>query len=92
VTREGRQGRQGNPCTDKVKILRSAPEQAFNPLGRHRNLFLTVLPSKIKIQKIALFGKRPSPYYGKNESPSLLKHFKNFEGFFKCSHKNHQAL
>ena len=55
------------------------------------------------IQKIALFGKRPSPYYGKNSSDKQREmtvhhyfktwrsvnpeHFKNFESFFKCSHK-----
>ena len=60
------------------------------------------------IQKIALFGKRPSPYYGKNSSNKQrettvhhyfktwrsvnTEHFKNFESFFKCSRKTHQPL
>ena len=60
------------------------------------------------IQKIALFGKRPSPYYGKNswnkQRETIIhhsfktwksvnaEHFKNFKSFFKCSCKNHQVL
>ena len=60
------------------------------------------------IQKIALFGKRPSPYYGNNSSnkqrETTVHHYfktwrsvhpenvKNFESFFKCSRKNHQTL
>ena len=54
------------------------------------------------------FGKRPSPYYGKNslnkQRETTVYHyfktwrsvntenFKNFESFFKCSRKSHQAL
>ena len=60
------------------------------------------------IQKIALFGTRPSPYYGKNSSNKqremAVRHYfktwrsvnpendKTFLSFFKCSRKNHQAL
>jgi hypothetical protein len=59
------------------------------------------------IQKIALFGKRPSPYYGKTNSnkqrETTINHYfdlkvsqygklKNFESFFKFSQKSHQAL
>ena len=60
------------------------------------------------IQKIALFGERPSLYYGKNSSKMQSamtvhhyfktwrsvnpEHFKNFDNFFKCRRKNHQAL
>ena len=60
------------------------------------------------IQKMALFGKRPSPYYGKYNSNKQIEktvhhYFKTwrsfnpenvtkFESFFKCSRKNHQAL
>ena len=60
------------------------------------------------IQKIALFGKIPSPYYSKNSSNKQrettvhhyfktwrsvnAEHFKDFESFFKCSRKNHQTL
>ena len=59
------------------------------------------------IQKIALFGKSASPYYGKNSSNKQsemtvhhyfktwrsvnLENVKNFESFFKCSRKNHQV-
>ena len=60
------------------------------------------------IQKISLFGKRPSPYHGKNSSnkqrETTVPHYfktwrsvntenvKNFGSFFKRSRKNHQAL
>ena len=58
-------------------------------------------------KKIGLFGKRPSIYYVKNSSNKQrettvhhyfktkvvnIEHFKNFESFYKCSRKNHQAL
>ena len=57
------------------------------------------------IQKIALFGKIPTLYYGKNSSnkqreTSVHHYFKtwrsvnpeNVQSFFNCSRKNHQAL
>jgi hypothetical protein len=60
------------------------------------------------IQKIALFPKRTSPYWCKNssnkQSEMTVHHYfktwrsvnaenvKNFECFFKCGRKNHQAL
>ena len=59
-------------------------------------------------QIIALFGKRPRQYYDKKSSNKQrattfnqyfktwrsvnAEHFKNVDSFFKCSHKNHQAL
>ena len=64
--------------------------------------------SRSGIQKIALFGKRPSPYYGKNSSnkqrETTVHHYfktwrsvipenvKNFVRFLTCSRKNHQTL
>ena len=58
---------------------------------------------RVGIQKIALFGKRSSPYYWKNSSNKQRErtvhhyfktwrsvnpeNFKNFERFFKCSRK-----
>jgi hypothetical protein len=60
------------------------------------------------IQKISLFGKRPSPYYVKNTSKKQrrmtvhhyfktwrsvnLENVKIFDSFLKFSLKNHQAL
>ena len=60
------------------------------------------------IQKITLFGQISSPYYGNNSSNKqremTVHHYfktrrsvnpenvKNFESFFKCSHKNPQEL
>jgi hypothetical protein len=55
---------------------------------------------------MALLGKRPSPYYGKNSSNKqremsiitlrhegqLMRKIKNFEGFFKCTHKPSSAM
>ena len=74
----------------------------------HLSQSVVLWQGMVGIQKIALFDKRPSPYYGKDSSNKQrettvhhyfktwwsvnTEHFKNFESFFKCSHKNHQEL
>ena len=66
------------------------------------------LSQSVVLWQIALFDKRPSPYYGKNSSNKQrettvhhyfktrrsvnVEHFKKFEHFFKCSRKNYQEL
>jgi hypothetical protein len=74
----------------------------------HLSQSVVLWQGRVGIQKIGVFGKTPSPYYGKNSSnkqremtvhhyfkiwrSANQEHFKNFKRFFKCSHKNHQDI
>jgi hypothetical protein len=66
----------------------------------HLNQSVVLWQGRGGIEKIALFGKRPGPYYGKNSSNKQretavhhyfklwrsvnLENFKNFESFFNA--------